>query len=147
MPRYRYSLTQPMLAVVSAMEVAGTTTVERTRAGTRFLIFMTRVTSGCAKGCETATALQQPCHGEEAFQNKWLRENAPSACEPLAPSWCARRTTTERRNALGAQTSQGSLGATTTCSPSSSVVTLIWQLRRDRAESNAIELASMRRSS
>src|SRR5688572_25410440 len=44
-----YSLTQPMLAVVSPMEVAGTTTVERTSAGTRFLIFMARMTPGCAK--------------------------------------------------------------------------------------------------
>src|SRR5687767_16026448 len=97
-----YSLTQPMLAVTSAMEVAGTATVERTRAGTRFLIFMTRITPGCAKGCETATAVQQPCHGVEAFRNNELSENAPTTCDTPAPSWCVRRTTRERRHAIAA---------------------------------------------
>jgi hypothetical protein len=37
------------------------------KAGTRFLIFMTRVSPDCAKRCRDASALQHPCHGAYAF--------------------------------------------------------------------------------
>jgi hypothetical protein len=44
-----YSLTQPALAESWAIDVAGTAAVERTRAGSRFLVFIARDLLMCAK--------------------------------------------------------------------------------------------------
>src|SRR5215510_16222929 len=87
MPRKRYSLTHPMLAVTSACDVAGTATAERTRAGTRFLIFMRVLLLIARKDVETRGPLQNACHGAQTFPNRELRENALSACEQSAPWW------------------------------------------------------------
>src|SRR5688572_6058889 len=98
-----YSLTQPILAETSAIEVAGTiaAAVEMTRAGTSFLVFIARVSPDCAKACGTASPLQHPCHERLAFKINRLRPNAPTPCGMNAPRWCRQRTMAEHEPARG----------------------------------------------